>query len=136
MKRLAIAAVAATITTAVHAQGLHSMVSAAAWSEGVPEHIAHAVIRHESNYQPHLRGRAGEWGMGQIKCQTARGVGFAGSCAELRHPETNLRYSMKYLAEALRRGGSGCAGVSLYQMGVYARPRCTRYGQQVMGRVR
>jgi soluble lytic murein transglycosylase-like protein len=112
------------------------MVDSAALSAGVPASIAHAVIRQESNYNPQLRGRAGEWGIGQIKCQTARSVGFSGSCGALADPATNLRYSMAYLHLALNRGGPGCAGVSLYQRGVFGRASCSGYGRQVMARVR
>jgi soluble lytic murein transglycosylase-like protein len=110
------------------------LVDQAAWSQGVPLSIAHAVVHHESNYNPRLRGRAGEWGIGQIKCQTARGVGFSGSCSELADPSVNLTYSMKYLRQAIDKAGDGCAGVSLYNTGVAARPRCTAYGRQVLRR--
>jgi soluble lytic murein transglycosylase-like protein len=116
------------------ARVIHAMVTEAAFSAGVPSGVAHAVIRYESKYRPHIRGRAGEWGLGQIKCQTARGVGFRGACAQLADAAENLRWSMAYLRLALDRGGSGCAGVSLYQMGVFARPRCTAYGRKVLGR--
>lgn len=121
-----------------HAQSpqIHAMVTTAAASAGVPRSIAHAVVRRESNYNPDLRGRAGEWGLGQIKCQTARGVGFRGPCAALRDPATNLTYAMRYLAHALRKGSSSCAGISLYQRGISARPVCTSYGRQVMALVR
>lgn len=115
-------------------EGMRRMVDSAAAAAGVPAAIAHAVIRHESKYRPHVRGRAGEWGLGQIKCQTARGQGFAGSCAQLADPAENLRWSMSYLRLALDRGGAGCSGVSLYQRGVYAAPRCTAYGRQVMAK--
>lgn len=118
------------------AQNISAMVTMAAFSAGVPASIAHAVVRHESNYRPGLRGRAGEYGLGQIKCQTARGVGFSGSCSALADPATNLTYSMRYLAQALRKGGAGCAGVSLYQSGTGARPHCSAYGRQVMARAR
>jgi soluble lytic murein transglycosylase-like protein len=113
---------------------LHLLVDSAAFAAGVPANIAHAVIRQESNYNPRLRGRAGEWGMGQIKCQTARSVGFAGSCGQLADAAINLRYSMAYLRLALDRGGRGCAGVSLYQRGVFGRASCSGYGRQVMAR--
>lgn len=116
--------------------GIVSQVDAAAFAAGVPAGIAHAVVKHESGYKPHVRGAAGEWGLGQIKCQTARGLGFAGACAALRDPATNLRWSMTYLKLALDRGGAGCAGVSLYNTGIHARPRCTAYGRIVMARAR
>jgi hypothetical protein len=113
---------------------LRSLVDQAAAAAGVPAHLAHAVIRQESDYNPALRGSAGEWGIGQIKCPTARSVGFSGSCGQLADAATNLRYSMAYLRLALDRGGRGCAGVSLYQRGVFARPGCSGYGRQVMAR--
>lgn len=123
-----------TMTREPDPGSVHALVSSAALSAGVPAHIAHAVIRQESNYNPHLRGRAGEWGIGQIKCQTARSVGFAGSCDQLADAATNLRYSFAYLRLALDRGGAGCAGVSLYQRGIHGRASCSGYGRQVMAR--
>src|SRR5260370_29597689 len=119
---------------AVRAQDLRVMVDSAASAAGVPSGIAHAVIRQESNYHPAMRRRAGEWGLGQIKCTTAREVGFAGACHLLADAATNLRYAMAYLKRALDRGGAGCAGVSLYQRGVYGRATCSGYGRQVMAR--
>jgi soluble lytic murein transglycosylase-like protein len=112
-----------------------SLVDSAAAGAGVPSAIARAVIRHESNFNPNTTGRAGEIGLGQIKCQTARGVGFTGSCSMLYDPQTNLRFSMAYLRIALDRGGSGCSGVALYQRGVYGRASCSGYGRAVMARV-
>lgn len=113
-----------------HAE-LRGMVNSAAWSAGVPAHIAQAVVRHESGYKPNMRGRAGEYGLGQIKCQTARGVGFTGPCAQLLDPQVNLTFSMKYLRLAIDKGGEGCSGLSLYNTGIGARPRCTAYGRAV-----
>jgi soluble lytic murein transglycosylase-like protein len=72
--------------------------------------------------------------MGQIKCPTARSLGFAGPCGLLADPATNLRFAMAYLRLALDRGGHGCAGVSLYQRGLYGRLSCSSYGRQVMAR--
>ncbi|MES2671641.1 MAG: lytic transglycosylase domain-containing protein [Pseudomonadota bacterium] len=132
---IAAALVLAALPLPSRAQDMRGLVDAAAFAAGVPQHLAHAVIRQESNYNPHLRGRAGEWGIGQIKCATARSVGFAGACSQLADAATNLRYSMKYLRLALDRGGSGCAGVSLYQRGIYGRASCSGYGRQVMARV-
>lgn len=108
------------------------LVDAAASAAGVPVRLAHAMVRVESNYNPRLRGAAGEWGIGQIMCQTARRVGFAGSCGQLADAAVNLRYAMIYLRLAIDKGGDGCAGVSLYNLGLAARPRCTRYGRKVM----
>lgn len=116
------------------AGNIRQMVDVAASAAGVPSMIAHAVIQQESKYNPSLRGRAGEYGIGQIKCQTARSVGFSGSCGQLLDAATNLTFSMRYLRLALDRGGAGCAGVSLYQRGIYGRASCSGYGRQVMAR--
>ena len=117
-----------------HKSLFHGMVDEVASAQGVPSRIAHAVIRSESNYNPNARSSSGAIGLGQILCRTARGVGFTGSCSALYEPRTNLTYSMKYLAQALRRGGQGCAGVSLYNTGTAAPLRCTGYGRMVMAR--
>lgn len=110
------------------------LVDRAASAAGVPIRLARAVIRHESNFNPRLRGRAGEYGLGQIKCPTARGLGFSGSCSALFDPSTNLRWSMAYLKLAIEKGGPGCSGLSLYQQGIGAHPHCTHYGRQVLAR--
>jgi soluble lytic murein transglycosylase-like protein len=134
MIRAIVAAVALVCVSSCHPAlaDIPALVTQAAQSAGVPTDIAHAVIRYESKYRPHVRGMAGEWGLGQIKCQTARGLGFRGSCGALANPSENLRWSMKYLRMALDKGGSGCSGVSLYQTGIHVRPRCSAYGRAVM----
>jgi hypothetical protein len=113
-------------------QRLRDLVSSAAMAAGVPVRLAHAVVRAESGYRPRAVSWAKALGIGQIKCQTARSLGFEGPCAGLFDPESNLRYSMQYLRLALNRGGQGCAGLSLYERGIAARPRCTSYGRRVM----
>lgn len=116
--------------------GIVAMVDSAAWSAGIPTSIAHAIVRHESNYRPNLRGAAGEWGLTQIKCPSARSIGFTGQCHELADAATNLTWGFKFLRAALDKGGTGCAGVSLHNIGIFARPRCTAYGRIIMGMVR
>lgn len=111
---------------------IHAKVDYYALRHGVPAHIAHAVIRMESGYKPHVRGRAGEWGLGQILCATARGIGFSGPCQQLRDPNVNLDWSMRYLRLALDRGSVG-----FYNAGIHARtlPHAARqYADRVMGR--
>lgn len=138
MRCLLIAAAAACLMAppgagAAERPAMVRLVDQAAAAAGVPLRLAHAVIARESNYNPRLRGRAGEYGLGQIKCQTAREQGFAGGCAALLDPAVNLKYAMRYLRQALDRGGEGCAGVSLYQSGIYAKGRrCSSYGRRVM----
>lgn len=116
------------------AADLRALVDQAAVAAGIPAAIAHAVIAQESGYRPALRGAAGEWGLGQIKCRTAHGVGFRGACGQLADPATNLRFSFAYLRQALALGGAGCVGVSLYQSGLGGRRGCSSYGRRVMAR--
>ncbi len=66
--------------------------------------------------------------------RTARGLGYRGPLQGLYQVATNLRLSMRYLATALARGGPGCAGVALYERGVGAVVKCTRYGRAVMAK--
>ncbi|CCD94641.1 Soluble lytic transglycosylase, SLT domain (fragment) [Bradyrhizobium sp. ORS 375] len=132
MKRLISAvAVAAVMGTAMPAFGsnLGTMVDAAADAQGVPRALAHAVVKVESNYNCHLRGSAGERGIMQVKPTTAREIGITGNLYDC---STGLRAGMLYLRIAISKGGADCAGVSLYQRGIYARPSCTAYGRKVM----
>lgn len=115
---------------------MRSRVTLAAISAGVPVNIADAVVRVESGYNPRAMSASGAYGLGQVLCSTARRIGFSGPCSELRDPDVNLRYAMAYLRLALDRGGAGCAGVSLYNRGVAARPVCTGYGRMVLALAR
>jgi soluble lytic murein transglycosylase-like protein len=109
-------------------------VKAHARAAGVPVAVALAVVRQESGFNPRARGRAGEIGLMQLKCQTARGMGYRGACGGLYNVSTNLRFGMRYLRLALRRGGVG-----YYNAGVGAKhlPRSAkRYALQVRKKIR
>lgn len=93
-----------------------AILDAAAADAGVPVALARALVRVESGGNPSLRGRQGEWGLTQIKCQTARGLGFAGSCAALADAAINLRWGLKHARLALARGSIG-----FHQAGLGAR---------------
>ena len=112
---------------------VHELVTKKAQENDVPVRLAHAIVKHESNYNPKVRGRQGEIGLGQIKCQTARGVGFSGSCNSLYDPETNLTYSMKYLRVALDKAGNNeCHAATLYNAGLGARLKSSAYCRKIM----
>ncbi|MGJ4951832.1 transglycosylase SLT domain-containing protein [Bradyrhizobium sp. HKCCYLS20291] len=133
MKRLisalAAASVIATAMPALAASGLDELVNSAADQHGLSRSLVHAVVRVESNYSCGLTGRAGERGIMQVKPATARSVGVTGNLYDC---STGLRAGLLYLKIALRRGGDGCAGISLYQRGVYGQPVCTAYGRKVL----
>jgi len=99
-----------------------ALISRYAATYGVPVALAHAVIRVESNYRANARGKAGEIGLMQIKPATARAMGYSGGAAGLYHPETNIRFGMKYLAKAHQLGGgSTCGTILKYNAGHGAR---------------
>ena len=85
---------------------------------GVPVDLAHAVVKVESNFDPKARGSAGEIGLMQIKPATARMMGYSGGKNGLFDPETNLKFGMKYLAEAHElSGGFTCGTILRYNAG-------------------
>jgi len=106
-----------------------SAIRLRASSTGVPERIAIAVVHQESNFRPWVRGSAGEIGLMQVKCSTARDMGHRGDCVELYKISTNLTYGMLYLRMALKRGS-----VAYYNAGIYSKKlpaQALRYAREV-----
>ncbi len=79
-----------------------AMIKSQAPHYGVPTWFALKIAKIESGYNPLVTGSVGEIGVFQMKCQTARGIGFSGSCSALYNPATNVRYGLKYLSMAVR----------------------------------
>ena len=69
---------------------------------GVPTWFALRIAKVESGYNPNTRGAAGEYGVYQMKCATAKGIGFSGNCAELLNASTNIRVGLKHLSMAMK----------------------------------
>lgn len=112
-----------------------ALVVSYAAREGVPSALAVAVARHESGFNPHVRGRAGEWGVMQIKCSTARDIGYRGACSGLANAETNIRWGVRYLAQAHRlAGGSECLTLSKYNGGHGRRSLIRSYCRAVIAK--
>ncbi|WP_244472806.1 transglycosylase SLT domain-containing protein [Methylobacterium sp. Leaf89] len=87
-------------------------------SEGLPAEIADAVTQIESGYDPTVIGGAGEIGLMQVLPTTAAMLGFRGSPAELARPDVNVRYGVRYLAEAWRLAkGDLCRTLMKYRAG-------------------
>ena len=78
------------------------MIKAQAPRHGVPTWFALRIAKIESGYNPGARGAAGEIGVFQLKCQTARGLGYRGSCGGLYNAATNVQYGLKHLSLAVR----------------------------------
>ena len=105
---------------------LRALINTYADGYGVPRTLVHRVIQRESDYRPAARNGP-YWGMMQILPETARGMGFQGTPADLLDPETNLKYAVKYLRGAwLVSDGNEDAAVMWYARGYYyeARDRC------------
>ncbi len=83
--------------------GVISMIKAMAPSQGVPVWFALRIAKVESNYNPKARGSAGELGLYQLKCATAREMGFRGNCTTLLNPAVNIHYGLKHLAVAIQK---------------------------------
>ncbi len=122
MKRILLAIAAALVmASSAHAQPAQyqSMVESHAAANGIPATLVHRVIMRESRYNPRAVS-AGNYGMMQIKLQTARGLGYTGTAQGLLDPETNLTYAVKYLAGAYRvANGNADRAVSYYARGYY-----------------
>ena len=100
----------------------HDLIARHARANGVPVALAHAIVEIESRYNARARGSSGEVGLMQILPRTARGIGYRGSVKALYNPDTNLRWGMKYLGEAHRRGnGTICGTVLKYNAGHHAK---------------
>lgn len=108
---------AAALAAPAGSDGLKALVARHAAANGVPFSLADAVVRVESRYNPRA-SHAGNYGLMQIRHQTARGLGYSGGAGGLLDAETNARYAMKYLAMAYRAaGGDTCRTIMKYQSG-------------------
>ncbi len=83
-------------------QQVVSMIKRMAPGYGVPTWFALRIAKVESGYNPRARGAAGEYGVFQMKCATARLIGFRGNCRNLLNPSTNVQYGLKHLQLAVR----------------------------------
>jgi soluble lytic murein transglycosylase-like protein len=82
-----------------------SLIKELAPQYGVPTWFALRIAKVESGYNPNTRGAAGEYGVYQMKCATAKGIGFSGNCAELLNASTNIRVGLKHLSMAMKLSG-------------------------------
>lgn len=78
---------------------LNQLITKYASLYDVPESLVHHVVRRETNYNPAAVHR-GNWGLMQIRYNTAKGLGYSGSPSGLLDAETNLKFAVKYLKGA------------------------------------
>jgi soluble lytic murein transglycosylase-like protein len=126
MKRLALAASAAALSVASFAgsaaaqvESYEGLINMHAAANGVPASLVRRVMMRESRGRAHAVSR-GNYGLMQIRLQTARGMGYTGNAAGLLDPNTNMTYAVKYLAGAYRAaGGNENRAVAYYASGYY-----------------
>ncbi len=94
------------------------LVRQEALQRGVPPEVADAVAQVESAYNPHAVGTVGEIGLMQVRPTTATMLGHSGTIADLLEPSTNIRYGVRYLAEAWKlANGNLCRALMKYRAG-------------------
>jgi soluble lytic murein transglycosylase-like protein len=103
-----------------------AMIKSMAPSHGVPTWFALRIAKVESGYNPRVRGRAGEIGVFQLKCQTARGLGFRGSCGQLADARTNVQWGLKHLSMAIRSSSGNLQLAASKHNGGLGRKRLVR----------
>lgn len=98
---------------------LQSLIHKYASLYQVPEALVHRVIRRESRYNPAAYSR-GNYGLMQIRFNTARSLGYVGTPSGLFDAETNLKYAVKYLRGAFMVADNNHDNaVRLYARGYY-----------------
>ena len=125
-----------SLTSTLYAQDIPELVTKKATVYKIPVAFAQALIMTESNYKPQARGARGEYGLGQINCNTAKKIGFNQSCDRLLDPETNLEYSFKYLRMALDKSNNDlCGAATLYSTSIERTPGKSSYCRLVLKRM-
>jgi soluble lytic murein transglycosylase-like protein len=85
----------------------------------IPEALVHRVVKRESTYNPRAY-HSGNYGLMQIRYNTAKGLGYEGTAEGLFDAETNLKYATKYLAGAwMVADNQNDGAVKLYASGYY-----------------
>ena len=121
------------LSSVANAADIQTIIEVKAKEHNVNPKFVNAIVKVESGYNPRVRGSRGEYGLGQILCSTARGVGFNGKCDQLIDPETNLEYSVRYLREALNRSDNNeCYAATLYSAGFLHKPTRSSYCKKIM----
>ncbi len=100
-KRVRISAALAVPTKGNRGQVV-ALIKSQAPRYGVPTWFALRIAKIESGFNPRARGAAGEYGVFQLKCATAKGIGFRGSCGNLLNAATNVQFGLKHLSLAVR----------------------------------
>lgn len=122
------------LSAATHARAeqdgnaLDALIARHAAAQGVPQSLLRRVIKKESTFNPRLI-HAGNYGLMQIRLETAREMGYRGDATGLLDADTNMTYAVKYLAGALRfANGNHERAIRYYTIGYDAHSRRKGYG--------
>jgi soluble lytic murein transglycosylase-like protein len=116
----------------IHQPPIRELVAEKAKEHAVPRQLAMAIVHVESKFEPNVVNK-NNYGLGQISCRTAKGVGFNGPCFTLLDPKVNLTYSMTYLKMALDKAdGNWCHAATLYHRGLGNKPKESAYCRTIM----
>ncbi len=111
------------------AADLHGMISASAHRHGVPQALAHGIVRVESGYNCRARNpRSSAKGLMQVIDGTARGVGVHGNRLDCH---VGLEAGMRVLRQAfVVAGGNWCVAATIFNTG--SGRHCSGYGRRVL----
>ncbi|WP_249116679.1 lytic transglycosylase domain-containing protein [Ciceribacter sp. L1K23] len=85
----------------------------------VPESLVHRVVHRESRYNPAAYSK-GNYGLMQIRYNTAKSMGYDGPASGLFDAEANIKYATKYLKGAwLVADKDADSAIRLYARGYY-----------------
>lgn len=130
---VAAAMVAAMSTGASADDELINLVAQEARNQKVPVALAVAVAQAESTFNCKAYNKSGAIGLMQIKLATAKSMGYAGSAKGLYDCATNAHFGVKYLKAAMHAAdGNHCHAATLYNRGIYAKPKSSGYCKKVL----
>jgi soluble lytic murein transglycosylase-like protein len=113
-------------------QTVVSIISDAAKRNGVPVAFALGIAMQESGFRSHVTSSASAIGLFQIKCATAKGIGYRGSCRGLYDPAVNAQWGTRHLALGLRKCKSLAGAAKLHNAGLGATCTASGYSRSVM----
>ena len=99
------------------------MINEMAPQHGIPAWFALRIAKVESSFNHRALGDAGELGVFQMKCATAKGIGYRGSCSGLLNARTNIEVGLKHLALAIKAANGNLSLAASKHNGGLARKR-------------
>jgi soluble lytic murein transglycosylase-like protein len=110
-------AIKSPLADIARASAIKPLIVRFALQHSIPYELADAVVRIESRYNPGARNGP-NLGLTQVNFRTAQSLGYTGDASGLFDAETNLRFGLKYLAQAYKlAGGDLCGAILRYQGG-------------------